>query len=277
AYFYLCSRIDFRWSTRDYRIFDPRSCGPFCCGFRGGISVSRTIASCASCRSFAKAGPLIRFVKIMNSLYATLSDVRMQSVLRLYGVETDSELCEKIRIYVSTLLQWNAKISLTTITDPEQILRVHFGESFFAANVSGIVNGRVADIGTGAGFPGIPIRMVRQAVQLTLVEAVAKKVAFLGEVLRKINISGVHIIRCRMEDISDAGFDLITARALGKYNDLLRWSKARLSQTGKIVLLLGRAEAEYLSQNAEWVWNEPKIVPDTSARVVLIGSPRQNS
>jgi len=214
---------------------------------------------------------------MMNSLYATLSDVRMQSVLRLYGVEADSELCEKIRIYVSTLLQWNAKISLTTITDPEQILRVHFGESFFAANVSGIVNGRVADIGTGAGFPGIPIRMVRQALQLTLVEAVAKKVAFLGEVLRKINISGVHIIRCRMEDISDAGFDLITARALGKYNDLLRWSKARLSQTGKIVLLLGRAEAEYLSQNAEWVWNEPKIVPDTSARVVLIGSPRQNS
>ena len=214
---------------------------------------------------------------MMNSLYATLSDVRMQSVLRLYGVEADSELCEKIRIYVSTLLQWNAKISLTTITDPEQILRVHFGESFFAANVSGIVNGRVADIGTGAGFPGIPIRMVRQAVQLTLVEAVAKKAAFLGEVLRKINISGVNIIRCRMEDISDAGFDLITARALGKYNDLLRWSKARLSQTGKIVLLLGRAEAEYLSQNAEWVWNEPEIVPDTSARAVLIGSPRQNS
>lgn len=215
---------------------------------------------------------------MMNSLYATLSDVRMQSVLRLYGVEADSELCEKIRIYVSTLLQWNAKISLTTITDPEQILRVHFGESFFAANVSGIANRRVADIGTGAGFPGIPIRMVRQAVQLTLVEAVAKKAAFLGEVLRKINISGVNIIRCRMEDISDAaGFDLITARALGKYNDLLRWSKARLSQTGKIVLLLGRAEAEYLSQNAEWVWNEPEIVPDTSARAVLIGSPRQNS
>lgn len=214
----------------------------------------------------------------MNSLYATLSDVRMQSVLRLYGVEADPELCEKIRIYVSTLLQWNAKISLTTITDPEQILRVHFGESFFAANVSGIANGRVADIGTGAGFPGIPIRMVRQAVQLTLVEAVAKKAAFLAEVLRKINISGVNIIRCRMEDISDAaGIDLITARALGKYNDLLRWSKARLSQTGKIALLLGRAEAEYLSQNAGWVWNEPKIVPETSARVVLIGSPRQNS
>lgn len=213
----------------------------------------------------------------MNSLYTILNDARMQGVLRVYGIEADSELCEKIRIYVSTLLQWNAKISLTTITDPEEILRVHFGESFFAADAAGIANGRVADIGTGAGFPGIPIRMVRPTVQLILVEAVAKKAAFLGEVLRKIDILGVNIIRCRMEDISDvAGLDFITTRALGKYNDLLRWSKTRLSQTGKIALLLGRAETEHLSQNAEWVWNEPKIVPETSLRVVLVGSPRQS-
>lgn len=207
-----------------------------------------------------------------------LTDDRIREVLRVYGVEADSELCGRIRVYTSTLLDWNAKISLTTIVDPEQILRVHFGESLFAASAAEITNGRVADIGTGAGFPGIPIRMVTPCVELTLIEAVTKKTAFLGEILRKIDIPSVSIIRCRMEEISDeiAGFDFITARALGKYEALLRWSEMRLSHTGKIVLLLGRQDAEHLSKNANWRWSTPKIVPDTTSRFVLIGAQKRS-
>ena len=210
----------------------------------------------------------------MSSTHAT--DPHIRDVLRIYGVESGPELCEKICVYISTLLQWNAKISLTAITDLDEILRAHFGESFFAASAAGIASGRVADIGTGAGFPGIPIRMVRPDVQLTLVEAVAKKAAFLGEVLRKIDIVGVNIIRCRMEEIPPDvnGFDFITARALGKYDSLLDWSKTRLSQTGRIALLVGQSEAEHLVQNADWDWNTRKIAPETSSRVVLVGSPK---
>lgn len=210
----------------------------------------------------------------MSFPHANLSDANIKRILRLYDVEADSELCEKIRIYISILLQWNAKISLTTITDPDEILHVHFGESFFAVRAAGIGYGRVADIGTGPGFPGIPIRMVAPEVKLTLVEAVAKKTAFLGEVLRKIDIHDVNIIRCRMENTGTdvKAFDFITARALGRYDELLRWSKTRLSQIGRLVLLLGRAEAENLAQNAQWLWNGPIIVPESSSRVVLVGS-----
>ena len=210
----------------------------------------------------------------MSSTDAANSHIR--DVLHIYSVDSDPKLCERVRIYTSTLLQWNAKISLTAITDPDEVLRTHFGESFFAASVAGITGGRVADIGTGAGFPGIPIRMVQSGVQLTLVEAVAKKAAFLGEVLRKIETSGVNIIRCRMEEIPPdvSGFDYITARALGKYESLLLWSKKRLSQGGRVVLLVGLSEAEHLMQNSDWDWNPAKIVPQTSSRVVLVGSPR---
>ena len=212
----------------------------------------------------------------MSSPDTTLNDENIRRVLRRYGVEADPELCQKVRIYISILLKWNAKIALTTVTDPSEILRVHFGESFFTAKAARINNGRVADIGTGPGFPGIPIRMVAPETQLTLVEAVAKKTAFLGEVLRKLDIRGVNIMRCRMEEIkSDVdAFDFVTARALGKYDELLHWSKTRLSQFGKIVLLLGRADAEDLLQNAQWLWHAPIIVPESSARMILVGSPK---
>ncbi len=212
----------------------------------------------------------------MSSIDATLTDAHITEVLRVYGVDAGPVLCQKIRVYASTLLQWNAKISLTAITKPDEILRVHFGESFFAATAAGITYGRAADIGTGAGFPGIPIRMLYPGVEVSLVEAVAKKAVFLCEVLRKIELSGVSIIRCRMEEISDdvRGFDFITARALGNYEALLRWSKVRLSQTGKVVLLLGEGESSHLSRKTEWNWDSPKAIPGTSGRFILVGSPK---
>lgn len=203
-----------------------------------------------------------------------LSAERIREALLPYGVSADPELCHGIRIYTETLLRWNEKVSLTTVTDPDEILRFHFGESFFAVSVAGITDGRVADIGTGAGFPGIPIRMVRRGVTLTLVEAIAKKAAFLGEILRNLAISDASIIRCRMEELPEnlSSFNLVTARALGNYEELLRWSKARISQNGSIMLLLGDSDAAKISKDRTWVWREPVQVPQSRSRLVLIGS-----
>jgi 16S rRNA (guanine527-N7)-methyltransferase len=204
-----------------------------------------------------------------------LSDAFIERVLSPFGVIPDHNLCEAIRVYTSTLLHWNSRIALTTVTDREEILRVHFGESFFAASTAGIAAGRVADIGTGAGFPGIPIRMVHPSVELVLVDAVAKKTAFLHEVVRRLGMSGVDIIRCRMEDMGGdaAGFDFVTARALGKYDELLLWSKSRLSQNGKIVLLIGEAELRNILTSRGWYWDKNVIVPGSTGRFLLVGSP----
>lgn len=201
-------------------------------------------------------------------------DEQIQAALLPFGVSADHDLCNDIRIYMETLLHWNEKISLTTVTDPAEILRLHFGESFFAASVSGIANGRVADIGTGAGFPGIPMRMVRKDFELTLVEPIAKKTAFLGEVLRNLRISDATIIRCRMEELPAecSDFDLIVARALGNYDRLLRWSETRISRNRSIMLLLGESDAEQISKDRNWAWCQPKRIPQSRARFILIGS-----
>lgn len=206
--------------------------------------------------------------------HTDLRDERIREALLPYGIAADSELCDGIRVYVEILLRWNEKIALTTITNPDEILRAHFGESFFAASVAEVAEGRVADIGTGAGFPGIPIRMVRPTLRLTLVDPIAKKTAFLGEILRNLAISDATIIRCRMEELPEdlPAFDLIMARALGKYEAFLRWSKARISQNGSIMLLLGESDTEEVSKDGRWVWREPVQIPQSRGRFVLLGS-----
>lgn len=205
-----------------------------------------------------------------------LSDSHIREILAPYAThEPDEELCSGIRIYIATLLQWNAKIALTAITDVETILRIHFGESFFAANAASVTNGRAADIGTGAGFPGLPMRMLHPSIRLSLVEPIAKKTAFLSEVARKTGISDVSVHRCRMEDLPDniSAFDFITARALGEYDKLLDWSKRRLSRHGKCVLLVGEKETMALEGQRGWNWDRPQRIPQTEARFVLAGCP----
>ncbi len=112
----------------------------------------------------------------------TLSNSLIESTLRPYGVAIESEVADKIRAYVALLLKWNKAISLTTVTDPVEILKFHFGESIFAAAVANLVRSRLADVGSGAGFPGSPLAIVVPSLDVTLIESNAKKCAFLSEV-----------------------------------------------------------------------------------------------
>jgi 16S rRNA (guanine527-N7)-methyltransferase len=212
----------------------------------------------------------------MNGPSASVGSHKVRALLAPYGVDASEGLSEMIRVYMSTLSQWNSKVSLTTVTDPEEVVRFHFGESLFAVSKMNIVKGRLADIGTGPGFPGIPIRMVSPDIHLTLVESNSKKAAFLCEVARKLGLPGISVIRQRMEEIG-AGqvedFDFITARALGKYEDLLKWSKSHLAPDGRIVLWLGSEESREISSTPGWKWQDSVMIPGSRSRFLLSGSP----
>jgi 16S rRNA (guanine527-N7)-methyltransferase len=203
-----------------------------------------------------------------------LSNHTIQATLTPYGVTASELLCDQIRAYIDLLLRWNQKISLTTVTDSTEVLRFHFGESLFAAGTVPIRHGRLADVGSGAGFPAVPIRMVSEDLSAILVESNQKKATFLAEVVRELDLKNVEVRRGRMEDIrlKDENIDFVTARALGIDDDFLAWSRSALHSDGSVVLWLGSADAGSISQNAGWKWSGPIRIPQSDRRVILLGS-----
>ena len=194
--------------------------------------------------------------------------------LEIYGVNATPSLCASIRTYIELLLRWNQKIALTTITDPAEILRFHFGESMFAARQVPIRHGRLADVGTGPGFPAVPISMVIPELHCVLIESNQKKAAFLAELVRTLKIDGIEIYRGRMESFTDSAvrFDFSVSRALGMHNDFLSWSSRHLAPSGTVVLWIGDDDACRISSMSEWDWNPTLPIPDSRRRMLLFGS-----
>lgn len=215
-----------------------------------------------------------------------LSNLRIAAILAEYSIATDaaSVLVEGIQSYISLLLEWNRSISLTTITDPEEIVRFHFGESLFAASCVPIRNGRLADVGAGAGFPGLPLRMLIPSLDLTLIESNAKKAAFLAEISRRLGLDHAGVFRSRMEAFgaklgpeSPTVFDFITARAFGQFDRLLAWSRTHLGASGRLVLWLGQDDVDSVSRGDRWTWAEPIQIPGSKRRFILSGALHQEA
>src|ERR1700680_4675226 len=128
-----------------------------------------------------------------------------------------------ISTYIDLLLRWNARINLTAVREPEEIVTRHFGESLFAArqlfprrlSVSGAAATpvQVADVGSGAGFPGIPIKLWAPNIFLTLIESNHKKATFLREVARALTLTDINIQNARAETFPPPPSDVVTLRA----------------------------------------------------------------
>lgn len=189
------------------------------------------------------------------------------------GIEPSSQLLDAIAAYIELLLRWNRKLNLTTITDPQEILTRNFVESFLAARWLDPGGGRLCDVGSGAGFPGLALKLVRPSWQAVLLEPTSKKAAFLAEAARILKLQDVEILRSRWED-SDflpESFDAITSRALGGYGKVLLWARERLHPGGRLILWLGARDADELG-NTPGFWWERLAVPGSAERVILIGS-----
>jgi 16S rRNA (guanine527-N7)-methyltransferase len=206
----------------------------------------------------------------------TISNSLIESTLRPYGVTITSDVADRIRAYMSLLLKWNRTISLTTVTDPVEILRFHFGESIFAASTVSLGKSRLADVGSGAGFPGLPLALIGPSLTVTLIESNTKKCAFLSEVVRELRLPNVTIFRGRMESlpIDSELFDFVAARAVGQFDELLAWSKEHIAAAGKVVLWLGEADSREISLKRDWDWARPALIPGSARRYLLVGSPK---
>lgn len=208
----------------------------------------------------------------------TLDDHVIEASLRPYGIGTTPALCASIRAYVELLLRWNRKIALTTITDPLEILRLHFGESMFAVNNVPIRHGRLADVGTGAGFPAIPISMAIPELESVLIESNQKKATFLAEVVRTLNLERIQIFRSRMESypVSSQKFDFVLSRALGMHQTLLEWSAHQLKPSGSVIYWIGDEDGAKIAKDSGWTWRALSRIPESQNRALLIGSKKRS-
>jgi 16S rRNA (guanine527-N7)-methyltransferase len=206
----------------------------------------------------------------------TVSEASAAGLLRPYGITLSSYMHDKIAAYIDILARWNAKISLTTVTDPVEILTFHFGESLFASSCISLQQGRLADVGTGAGFPGLPLAIAHPTLQVTLIDSNSRKAAFLAEVTRRLGLTNVKIVRSRMAEFdSPEPFDFVTSRAFGQFVEFLKWSRENLRERGQVILWLGEKDLHEVNRFPGWKWKTPVRIPNSAHRYVLAGETEQ--
>jgi len=206
---------------------------------------------------------------------------------------TDEQLVQ-VSTYLDLLLKWNARINLTSVRQPEEIVTRHFGESFFTARQFcpspvvipserdragakeresrdlGLSN--LIDVGSGAGFPGLPIKIYASALTVTLVESNQKKATFLREIIRALTLTNIDVFAGRAEDCPHTAA-IVTLRALEKPERALP-AAARLVSPGggRLALLMGASQAgDARGLLPGFSWARPIALPGSSSRIVLIG------
>ena len=204
------------------------------------------------------------------------------SVHQMHGNEEPAILSPAqlhcISTYIDILVRWNTRINLTAIRDPEEIVTRHFGESLFAAGhlfpksgASSALKGyAVADVGSGAGFPGLPLKLWAPDISLSLIESNHKKSAFLKEVTRALTLTDVNIQNVRAEAVT-ARYDLVTLRAVERFESILPTAAALVAPAGRLALLIGAAQqSEAHSTLPDLHWSSPIPIPESRSRVLLL-------
>ena len=201
-------------------------------------------------------------------------------------VELPPGILEQLQLYLDLLLRWNARVNLTSIRTPEEVVTRHFGESLFAARILAGDSAKrhanpkplmtLADVGSGGGFPGIPIKLWAPDVRLTLIESQNKKATFLREVLRALKLEDAEVFFGRAEKWGKTA-DVVTLRAVEQFEAVLPVAAALVAPNGRLCLLVGEGQIEVVRRVAGplWTWDEPVFVPRSAKRVILIGKKNQ--
>jgi 16S rRNA (guanine527-N7)-methyltransferase len=153
----------------------------------------------------------------------------------------DESLYSSFLLYRQQLLDWNTRTILTAITDPDDVLLKHFLDSLSLLNAYDKPHTRLLDIGSGAGFPGLPLKIVRPAWHVTLLEATGKKTAFLQHMVETLALKDIDVVHGRAEELAHnkkyrSTFDVVTARAVSSLSNLLEYCAPYCRVGGSILL-----------------------------------------
>ena len=168
------------------------------------------------------------------------------------NIEFNDKQLEQFFEYMNLLIEWNEKINLTAITEPKEIIIKHFIDSL-TINKYIEKNNKIVDVGTGAGFPGIPIKIYRPEVEVTLVDSLNKRINFLNEVISKLGLEKINTIHARVEEFARnkkyrEKFDISTSRAVANLSTLSEYLIPLVKENGKIICMKASEAEEEIEQ-----------------------------
>lgn len=183
-----------------------------------------------------------------GTVFIDFEDIFKDRAKEYFGIELSESQVEMFFNYGELLLEWNSKINLTTITDPEEIVTKHFLDSLvFVKWIRHLYSSSrvsLADLGTGAGFPGIPIKIIEPGVRVVLIDSLAKRLSFLQEVINNLELKDIETYHSRAEDIGRdtkfrETFEITTARAVAELPVLLEYTSPLLKVGGRLLAAKG--------------------------------------
>lgn len=166
-----------------------------------------------------------------------------------FKIQLTEEQLDKLELYAKLLVEWNEKINLTAITDDEGVAVKHFADSLTFFNYIDVPQGAsLIDVGTGAGFPGVVLKIARPDINLTLLDSLNKRLVFLDEVSKKLDLS-VTLIHSRAEDGARKpelreSFDFAVSRAVAQLNTLSEYCLPYVKKGGQLVAMKGPQASE---------------------------------
>lgn len=178
----------------------------------------------------------------------------MKNLFLKYGIEISDEKLAKFEKYYELLVYYNSKFNITAITDKEDVYKKHFIDSLLGITLFN--KGTLLDVGSGGGFPAIPLKIINENLSVTLLEATGKKCEFLRTVINELGLININVINDRAELISKVdkyreNFDYVTARAVARLNTLCEYCMPFVKVGGSFIAFKGDAEEELLeAQNA---------------------------
>lgn len=204
------------------------------------------------------------------------------------GFPLDEAQIDALEIYKNLLVEWNEKINLTAITEPREIAVKHFLDSLSAIS-TGFVNGKVIDVGTGAGFPGLVLKVAKPEISLTLLDSLNKRINFLKEVASELSLDGIEFVHARAEDaarLSHRGsYDTVVSRAVANMTVLSELCIPFLKVGGRFLALKGPLADEELENakraihilggEVEDVFNVDIPYSELSHKIIIIKKVRQ--
>lgn len=178
--------------------------------------------------------------------------VTLEEGARELGIELDAGQVAKLLAHLDLMDEWGAKMNLTAIRERPQQVTKHLLDSL--AIRPWLRGQRIADVGSGAGFPGIPLAIVDPGLQFTLIEATGKKCRFLEHVRDALGLENVTVVNARAEGYRpEKRFDTVVARAVGPVADLVKFAGALVADGGRLLAMKGRdPQAELALRPGGW-------------------------